>query len=71
MHKKKVIVVDEKMETALATLCDIAMKFAGMHIATIVADIANALKDDSNYNFDECPELIEPYNQAFQYLQNE
>lgn len=24
----------------------------------------------SNYNFDECPELIESYNQAFEYLQN-
>ncbi len=56
MHKKKVIVVDEKMETALATLCDIAMKFAGMHIATMVADIANALKEDDRYNFDEFEE---------------
>lgn len=56
MYKKKVIVVDEKMETALATLCDIAMKFAGMHMATIVADIANALKDDESYNFDDFEE---------------
>jgi hypothetical protein len=56
MHKKKVIVVDEKMEIALATLCDIAMKFAGMHMATIVADIANALKEDDNFNFDDFEE---------------
>lgn len=56
MHKKKVIVVDEKMETALATLCDIAMKFAGMHMASMVADIANALKEDENYNFDDFEE---------------
>lgn len=56
MHKKKIIVVDEKMETALATLCDIAMKFAGMHIATMVADIANALREEDQYNFDDFEE---------------
>lgn len=53
MHKKKVIVVDEKMEASLAMLCDIALKFSGMHMATLVADIANALKDDGKYNLDD------------------
>ena len=53
MHKRRVIIVDEKMETALTMLCDIAMKFAGMHMATIVADIASAIHDEDRYPDDE------------------
>jgi len=53
MHKRRVIVIDEKMERALTTLCGVAMKFAGMHMATIVADIANAISDEDQYLNDE------------------
>lgn len=55
MHKKRVIIVDEKTERDLTMLCDVAMKFAGMHMATIVADIANAIKDEDHFD-DELPE---------------
>jgi hypothetical protein len=53
MHRKKVIVVDEKLEHALTLLCEIAMKFSGMHMATIVADVANALRDEQHDLYDE------------------
>lgn len=53
MQRRRVIIIDEKMERALTTLCDVAMKFAGMHMATIVADIANAISDDDRYVDDE------------------
>jgi hypothetical protein len=53
MRKRRVIVIDEKMERALTTLCDVAMKFAGMHMATIVADIANAINDEDQFLDDE------------------
>ena len=56
MHKRRVIIIDEKMERDLTTLCDVAMKFAGMHMATIVADIANAIKDEDSFDDDELPE---------------
>lgn len=56
MHKKRVIIVDEKMERDLTMLCDVAMKFAGMHMATIVADIANAIKDEDNFEDDDLPD---------------
>ena len=49
MNRRRVIIVDEKMELALTMLCDIAMKFAGMHMATIVADIASAIHDEDRY----------------------
>ena len=41
------------MERALTTLCDVAMKFAGMHMATIVADVANAINDEDHYIDDD------------------
>ncbi len=56
MNKRRVIVIDEKMERDLTMLCDVAMKFAGMHMATIVADIANAIKDEDSFDDDELPE---------------
>lgn len=56
MHKRRVIIIDEKMERDLTMLCDVAMKFAGMHMATIVADIANAIKDEDSFDDDELPE---------------
>lgn len=56
MNKRRVIIIDEKMERDLTMLCDVAMKFAGMHMATIVADIANAIKDEDSFDDDELPE---------------
>ncbi len=53
MHKRRVLLIDEKMERALTMLCDVAMKFAGMHMATIVAEIANAINEDNQYPDDE------------------
>lgn len=55
MHKRRVMIVDEKMERDLTMLCDVAMKFAGMHMATVVADIANAIKDEDDFDDDELP----------------
>lgn len=42
---KRILILDEKTETALSTVCDIALKFAGIHMASIVTDLACAIRD--------------------------
>lgn len=48
MIRKRILLLDEKTEKAISTVCDIALRFSGMHIATIVADVAMAIRDQAN-----------------------
>jgi hypothetical protein len=48
MIRKRILLLDEKTEKAISTVCDIALRFSGMHIATIVADVAMAIRDQSD-----------------------
>ena len=49
MNHKKIILLDEKTESSLATICDVAIKYAGMHMASVIADVVNAIHyDDVN-----------------------
>jgi len=48
MIRKRILLLDEKTEKAISTVCDIALRFSGMHIATIVADVAMAIRDHTD-----------------------
>lgn len=52
MERRKILLLDEKTERAIATVCDTALKFAGMHMASIVADVAAAIQD-KNLDFSD------------------
>ena len=45
MNKKRVLLLDENTEAAILTVCDVALKFSGMHMASVVADVALAIRD--------------------------
>lgn len=53
MSYRRVLILDEKTERAISTVCDVALKFAGMHMASIVADVATAIQDRSQYDEEE------------------
>jgi hypothetical protein len=53
MSKTRVLVLDEKTETALSMICDVALKFAGIHMASIVTDLACAIRDRSEDGKDD------------------
>jgi len=44
MRNRRTIVIDDEMEKALTLLCDVAMRFSGMHMATTISKIANAMR---------------------------
>ncbi|MES2274228.1 MAG: hypothetical protein V4487_08570 [Chlamydiota bacterium] len=43
--KKRILILDEKTERALTAVCDTALRFAGMHMASLVADVATSIRD--------------------------
>ena len=48
MIRKRILLLDEKTERSINMICDIALKFSGMHIATVVADVAMAIRDQTD-----------------------
>lgn len=50
MIRRRILVLDEKAERAINTVCDIALKFSGMYMATVVADVAMAIRDQIDFN---------------------
>jgi hypothetical protein len=46
--KHRILLLDTKTEKAINTICDIALQYAGMHIASVVADVATAIRDQTN-----------------------
>jgi len=45
MKSRRILILDEKTEQALTTVCDTALRFAGMYMASIVADVATSIRD--------------------------
>ncbi|MCE5318874.1 MAG: hypothetical protein LLG04_16120 [Parachlamydia sp.] len=45
MNKKRPVLIDDETEESLRTLCDTAIKFSGLHMAMIVADILSSLNE--------------------------
>jgi hypothetical protein len=43
--KQRVLLLDEKTESAILMICDVALRFSGMHMASVVSDIALAIRD--------------------------
>ncbi len=43
--KERILILDEKTERALTVICDTALKFAGMQVASVVADIVDAIHE--------------------------
>jgi hypothetical protein len=53
MTRKRFIFIDPKIEQAITTVCDAALKFAGMQMAETVAEISSAIREKTKSNLDE------------------
>jgi hypothetical protein len=45
MNKNRVLILDNQTEAALLTICDVVLKFAGLQMATMVAQLGSAIRD--------------------------
>jgi hypothetical protein len=44
-YRQRVLLLDEKTEASILMICDVALRFSGMHMASVVSDIALAIRD--------------------------
>ena len=47
MSKKKIVILDEAMDKVLGTICDLALKGAGMQAVSSVNTLIDAIEEDS------------------------
>lgn len=53
MTKTKILEVDEKMEKSLTNICDAALRYHGLQIMNTVVEVASAIRDREEENYEE------------------